>query len=67
MVSEDVSKLTSLEAMMKFLIIGDPIEIRLLSEKFLLANGHHQISANEGDAIVTEAYNIAYAIKTLLR
>jgi hypothetical protein len=66
MVSEDEAKLQSLEKMMKFLIIGDSTELKLHCERFLTANLHNAESHDE-IGVITEAYNIAYNIKVLLR
>jgi hypothetical protein len=64
-VSELESALTSLETMMKSMVTGNDGELTVAINHFLEANGHSR--DKEDRHLFNEAYNLAYAIKILIR
>lgn len=65
-VNELDAALSSLETMMRMLIIGEESELSVAMTRFLTINGHKG-NISEERHIFNEAYNIAYAIKILMR
>lgn len=65
-VSEIDAALSSLEATMRMMIIGDESEITVAMTRFLEVNGYKGDIPEERH-IFNESYNIAYAIKVLIR
>jgi hypothetical protein len=65
-VSEIDAALSSLEVMMRMMIVGDESEITVAMTRFLEVNGYKGDIPEERH-IFNESYNIAYAIKVLIR
>lgn len=65
-VTEIDAALSSLEVMMRMMIVGDESEITIAMTRFLEVNGHKGDIPSERH-IFNESYNIAYAIKVIIR
>jgi hypothetical protein len=65
-VTEIDAALSSLEVMMRMMIVGDESEIIVAMTRFLEVNGYKGDIPEERH-IFNESYNIAYAIKVLIR
>ena len=65
-VSELDAALSSLETTMKLLVVGDDSELTVAMTRFLEVNGYKGDIPEERH-IFNESYNIAYAIKILIR
>ena len=64
-VNEVDETLSSLETMMRLLLMGNEAELNVLLTRFLEANGYRGDVAEEQHVFV-ESYNLAYAVKVLL-
>lgn len=65
-VTEIDAALSSLEVMMRMMIVGDESEITVAMTRFLEVNGYKGDIPDERH-IFNESYNIAYAIKVIIR
>ena len=65
MANEVDATLSSLETMMRLLLMGNEAELNVLLTRFLEANGYRGDVAEE-QHVFLESYNLAYAVKVLL-
>lgn len=66
-VNENDALLNNLELMMKKLLIAEDAELNILCQRFVELNGLEEMSMAASKIFVSEVYNIAYAIKVLIR